>query len=200
MKKTGKKRQILAMSLILALAAAVTVNWYYTKSTPLSDGAADAQSETRMLGDTVLVAGTNVAPTENADETAAPDANAAAFAELQLKQTQENEALGRRSARRCYADARRAAAAKQGANELRNAHPRQNRRTGDRAAGGRHGAGDCGTRKAERAKHAANYGDHGAKRRRSGGKFDNSRSKFLNNGCYYAKIVVYYHRICMFIR
>ena len=93
MKKTGKKRQILAMSLILALAAAVTVNWYYTKSMPNENGAADAQSETRMLGDTVLVAGTNVAPTENADETAAPDANAAAFAELQLKQTQANEAL-----------------------------------------------------------------------------------------------------------
>ena len=91
MKKTGKKRQLLAASLIIALAAAVTVNWYYTKSLPAETGA--PETETRMLGDTVLVAGTNVAPDGDADETPETAGDEAAFAELQLKQTQANEAL-----------------------------------------------------------------------------------------------------------
>ena len=91
MKKTGKKRQLLAASLIIALAAAVTVNWYYTKSLPAETGA--PETETRMLGDTVLVAGTNVATDGDADETPETAGDEAAFAELQLKQTQANEAL-----------------------------------------------------------------------------------------------------------
>ncbi len=92
MKKTGKKRQLLAASLLIALAAAVTVNWYYSRSVP--ETTTDPSGEqTHMLGDTVLVAGSNV---ENAEETtgaSVSEADAAAFAKLQLKQTEARDRL-----------------------------------------------------------------------------------------------------------
>lgn len=88
MKKTTKKRQILAASLIIALAAAVTMNWYYSKSVPQSGETAGENGETHMLGDTVLVAGKAV---DTAPEAAAADD--AAFSELQMKQTQTFDVL-----------------------------------------------------------------------------------------------------------
>lgn len=92
MKNTGKKRQLLAATLILALAAAVAVNWYYTKALPESTASASPEENTRMLGDTVLVAAT--AQNEEAEGDAAQsEADSAAFAELQMKQTQERDRL-----------------------------------------------------------------------------------------------------------
>lgn len=90
MKRTGKKRQILAASLLIALAAAVTVNWYYSRSVPETT---TDPSQPPMLGDTVLVAGTNV---ENAEETtgaSVEEADAAAFSKLELKQTEARDRL-----------------------------------------------------------------------------------------------------------
>ena len=91
MKKTGKKRQLLAASLLIALAAAVTVNWYYSKSVP--ETTTDPSAETRMLGDTVLVAGTAVENVEETTGASVSEADAAAFAKLQLKQTEARDRL-----------------------------------------------------------------------------------------------------------
>ena len=87
MKKSNKKRQLLAASLIIALAAAVTVNWYYSRSVPETQPSSGEAGE--MLGDTVLVAATAVDETAQADDAA----DAAAFSELQLKQTQSFERM-----------------------------------------------------------------------------------------------------------
>ncbi len=92
MKNTGKKRQLLAATLIIALAAAVAVNWYYTKALPESTASASAEENTRMLGDTVLVAATAQNEESGADA-AQSEADSAAFAELQMKQTQERDRL-----------------------------------------------------------------------------------------------------------
>lgn len=63
-----KKRQLLAASLVIALAAAVTVNWYYSKSdVKVSDESSISDESVQgHLGDSLLVAGTAV---ENAEET-----------------------------------------------------------------------------------------------------------------------------------
>ena len=53
----NKKRQILAASLVAALALAVAVNWYYTRSAPEAGGTGQAEVQGR-LGDSLLVAGT----------------------------------------------------------------------------------------------------------------------------------------------
>ena len=96
MKNQTKKRQLLAFSLILALAAAVAVNWYYSKAVPettLPEAGTEAVS---MLGDTVLVAGTardtqtQDADVESEDAAARQDA---AFSELELQQTQNRDRL-----------------------------------------------------------------------------------------------------------
>ena len=53
----NKKRQIRAASLVAALALAVAVNWYYTRSAPKAGGTGQAEVQGR-LGDSLLVAGT----------------------------------------------------------------------------------------------------------------------------------------------
>lgn len=80
-----KKKQILAATLIVALAAAVTVNWYYSK--PKSDAAAKtstvAEEETsrQNLGDSLLVGASNVT-----EDTTAVASNAEYFASAKLEQ------------------------------------------------------------------------------------------------------------------
>ena len=92
MKKTGKKRQLLAASLLIALAAAVTVNWYYSKSVPETT-TDPSGAQTQMLGDTVLVAGTAVDQTEETTGASVSEADAAAFSKLQMQQKEARDRL-----------------------------------------------------------------------------------------------------------
>lgn len=68
-----KKRQVLTATLIIALCAAITVNWYFTKPESESNELTTSVDEavTGNLGDTLFVAGTTVSKeTEiNEDET-----------------------------------------------------------------------------------------------------------------------------------
>ena len=64
-----KKRQVLTATLIIALCAAVTVNWYFTKpqNSDLSDTTSVDEAVTGNLGDTLFVAGTTAASAEEED-------------------------------------------------------------------------------------------------------------------------------------
>ncbi len=69
-----KKRQILAASLVVALALAVAVNWYYTRSSPETAPESENTQVQGNLGDSLLVAGTTEpggeSETEEAQQTA----------------------------------------------------------------------------------------------------------------------------------
>jgi len=88
-----KKRQILAASLVVALAAAVAVNWYYTRAKP-DAGTPDGESRLEVqgsLGDSLLVAGTTeTADGSNEADEAAQAASAANqyFSDARLRQSQ----------------------------------------------------------------------------------------------------------------
>ena len=92
MKKSNKKRQVLAATLIVALAAAVGVNWYYARL-PQSEGTAPPAA----LGDSLLVAGT----AQSQEQTSSPTGEAAAsvaamqqyFSQAQLKKTQYHDTV-----------------------------------------------------------------------------------------------------------
>ena len=90
MKKSNKKRQILAATLILALAAAVGANWYYARLTPETGTTGEAH-----LGDSMLVAGTvSQSPTAADDETAkAASSMQQYFSEARLKKAQYHDAM-----------------------------------------------------------------------------------------------------------
>lgn len=64
-----KKRQFLTVTLVIALAAAVFVNWYYTEPTKNSniDSGLTTQQNSVNLGDSVYVAGTTTS-SENSSE------------------------------------------------------------------------------------------------------------------------------------
>lgn len=63
-----KKRQVLTATLIIALCAAITVNWYFTKPQSSENGTTSAdEAVTGNLGDTLFVAGTTAAD-KTADE------------------------------------------------------------------------------------------------------------------------------------
>lgn len=86
-----KKRQILAASLVVALALAVAVNWYYTRSAPETDGATQAEVQDK-LGDSQLVAGT--AQQEETSETAQTAARAKQyFSDAKLQQAQYRDSI-----------------------------------------------------------------------------------------------------------
>ncbi len=65
-----KKRQVLTATLVIALCAALAVNWYFTKPTKdTNEPVSSAEEEvTGNLGDTLFVAGTTAADTDT-DET-----------------------------------------------------------------------------------------------------------------------------------
>ena len=84
-----KKRQILAASLVVALALAVAVNWYYNRSAPETDEAGQAQGN---LGDSMLVAGT--AQQEETQETVQTAARAKQyFSDAKLQQAQYRDSV-----------------------------------------------------------------------------------------------------------
>ncbi len=94
-----KSKQILTATLIVALGAAVMVNWYYTNSGDMvSDSTTTNQSVSGNLGDTLYVAGTTLADTS---ESTQEDVSAMSsdinddeyFAEAKLKRTESYDEI-----------------------------------------------------------------------------------------------------------
>ena len=86
-----KKRQILAASLVVALALAVAVNWYYTRSAPGTEDTGQAEVQGN-LGDSLLVAGT--AQQDETSETAQTAARAKQyFSDAKLQQAQARDEI-----------------------------------------------------------------------------------------------------------
>lgn len=102
-----KSKQVIAATLIVALGAAVAVNWYYSKTPTAGRDTTTAVEEkvSGSLGDSVLVAGTTAAEkkedqtqTTSADSTAASDTMSQAdadayFAEAKLKRTKAHDEI-----------------------------------------------------------------------------------------------------------
>lgn len=70
-----KKRQVLTATLIIALCAAITVNWYFTKPESSTDKLTTSADEavTGNLGDTLFVAGTTVSEEDASEESDVSD-------------------------------------------------------------------------------------------------------------------------------
>lgn len=93
-----KKKQLLTATLLIALTAAVAVNWYYTNNTPIigNDSVSD-YSEENSLGNSLLVAGTvsneDGTATEDSLQTAANMNTDTYFSEAKLKRTQSHDEI-----------------------------------------------------------------------------------------------------------
>ena len=85
-----KSKQVLTATLIVALGAALAVNWYYMNTPELSDESATTQIQevSGNLGDSLYVAGTT-ASSENASETDSQTY----FAQAKLKRTQNHDKI-----------------------------------------------------------------------------------------------------------
>lgn len=95
-----KSKQILTATLIVALTAAVAVNWYYTNNSAPVEGETTVQQVSGNLGDSLYVAGTTApsdaldSTTENSaqDEASSQDAQQY-FADAKLKRTQSHDEI-----------------------------------------------------------------------------------------------------------
>ncbi len=90
-----KKRQFLTATLVIALGAAVAVNWYYTDNGEINnnfDNYSSTQSDDSNLGDSVLVAGTT--STDGEETTDVNNISAEAFfAEAKLTREKANDKI-----------------------------------------------------------------------------------------------------------
>lgn len=93
----AKKKQILTATLVVALAAAVAVNWYYTKPEKSAEEGQTTQVEQVNLGDSLLVAGSVQQTTqESSDETtteAQQESSSEYFAQAKLKKQQSHDEI-----------------------------------------------------------------------------------------------------------
>ena len=89
-----KKKQFLAATLIIALGAAVTVNWFYNSKNSSNGSVNDYTdySQSGKLGDSILVAGT-VEYTENETEISEEKENSAYFSQAKLKRSEANDEI-----------------------------------------------------------------------------------------------------------
>lgn len=85
-----RKRQVLTATLVIALCAALTVNWYFTKpSTDSKEPTSSAEEAvTGNLGDTLFVAGTTAADGD-IDETSGTEDNESALVNNEVKTSEE---------------------------------------------------------------------------------------------------------------
>lgn len=88
-----KSKQVLTATLIVALGAAVAVNWYYTNTPDYSSQeSSTTQAVSGNLGDSLYVGGTTAAQTETENPTSAQDESDSKtdeyFAQAKLKRTQ----------------------------------------------------------------------------------------------------------------
>lgn len=94
-----KKKQILSATLVVALVAAVAVNWYYSKPGTAADVSSASSEVVENLGDSVLVAGS--VQTTLPETTAAQDETTAVnsdfgeqfFASAKLKRTNTHDEM-----------------------------------------------------------------------------------------------------------
>lgn len=86
-----KKKQLLTATLLIALSAAVAVNWYYTNNPIVSDG----NSEEYSIGDTLLVAGTVNSDTSSDDMniTENNESGDIYFSEAKLKRSRSHDEI-----------------------------------------------------------------------------------------------------------
>ena len=89
-----KKKQFIAATLIIALGAAVTVNWFYNSKNVENDGSTlySEFSESGNLGDSILVAGT-VENVENKTEVQIKNENNTYFSQAKLKRSESNDEI-----------------------------------------------------------------------------------------------------------
>lgn len=86
-----KKKQLLTATLMIALTAAVAVNWYYTNNPPIAGS--ENTTEESYIGDSLLVAGT--ANNETEEEIGAVNASASDtyFSQAKLKRSQSHDEI-----------------------------------------------------------------------------------------------------------
>lgn len=89
-----KSKQILSATLIIALGAAVAVNWYYRNSATLDkESTTTIEEVSGNLGDSLYV-GATTADAENTETTDVTDVNAKDyFSEAKLKRTQNHDKI-----------------------------------------------------------------------------------------------------------
>jgi stage III sporulation protein AH len=88
-----KSKQILTATLIVALGAAVAVNWYYT-NTPQTEDDVTTQQVSGNLGDSLYVGGTTAASTTTAVSNEKDDAKQSDyFASAKLKRKQSHDEI-----------------------------------------------------------------------------------------------------------
>ncbi len=87
-----KKKQLLAATLIIALGAAVTVNWFYNKNDTEINGVTDSTgySESGKLGDSILVAGTVEYKEEENEKS---EESSKYFTQAKLKRSEANDEI-----------------------------------------------------------------------------------------------------------
>lgn len=93
-----KKKQLLTATLLIALTAAVAVNWYYTNNSPIIGGEGTSDiSENSSIGSSLLVAGTVNSDDASASEdsllTAGNVSSDTYFSEAKLKRTQSHDEI-----------------------------------------------------------------------------------------------------------
>ncbi len=92
-----KRKQILTATLVIALGAAVLVNWYYNDSVNKSDMEGSVLNENESvsgnLGDSVLVAGTVEYTTEITTQSDNDNSTEEYFSQAKIKRTQVNDKL-----------------------------------------------------------------------------------------------------------
>ena len=88
-----KSKQVLTATLIVALGAAVAVNWYYT-NTPQTNEEITTQAVSGNLGDSLYVGGTTVTTSTSAVTTAKSDSKSSDyFATAKLKRKQSHDEI-----------------------------------------------------------------------------------------------------------
>ena len=89
-----KKKQLMAATLIIALGAAVTVNWFYNSKNSAGNNTTSypEYSEGGNLGDSILVAGT-VEYIEDAEKVQNENDNSAYFSQAKLKRSESNDEI-----------------------------------------------------------------------------------------------------------
>ncbi len=87
-----KKKQLLSATLVIALGAAVAVNWYYTKNPIDTSGQTTTQSVSGNLGESLSVGGTSV-DGETTEEAQSVMAKSDFFATERLKREEAYDEL-----------------------------------------------------------------------------------------------------------
>ncbi len=89
-----KKKQFIAATLIIALGAAVTVNWFYNSKNEVNEDSSlyPEFSESGNLGDSILVAGT-VEHVESESAVQNENENNTYFSQAKLKRSESNDEI-----------------------------------------------------------------------------------------------------------